>query len=440
MNKKADMTMTELEASSGNGHTYQSINDHATKSTTIAAGQFTGTALPELLRDASITSQPPFQVLSSRLPFEETSKFWWNASAAPISKLMTRTGYPLRIHYKHLAFYYDVVLPGYGPIPLHNDATERGWTASITPDASPFEPSWNLRTTGTSESVIRFTIEANSIESGTDADPVNQKTTQEIIQRAAAATPDFDLEIYNYVTKEIFLSNEEAKRLRRLYPEHLSPQAYLAFDLEKTGRILGKFTGFFNWRAKQLNQSPREVAFHLIANIPQLGPSLFEPLCTWDKCLREFPEKYGGEPRVECMSFDLVRPSRKFRIKPYSRLWSSSFGAVTHFYTLGGAVQDPSALKGLEHLKLFWHLVCGVPDDEHFMSTEIPVLHQGWADIIVNWELKPGEALPQPKFYMPIWKWIENDNEVSERLKKFWKAIGWNEQAESYRRDWEEAL
>ncbi|KAF2024964.1 aromatic prenyltransferase [Setomelanomma holmii] len=432
--------MAEKQVLEARDHPFENGTGHTAKSVNIATSLFTGAKLDKLLEDPHVASRPPYEVVESLLLFDDTSRFWWHTSAIPLSKLMTRTGYPLPLHYKNLAFYHDVVLPGYGPIPSHNDAKARGWTASITPDFSPSEPSWNLRTTGTSESVIRFTIEANSIESATDTDPINQKATQDLVQRAAAADPNFDLEVYNYVTKELFLSNEEAKRLRKLYPDHLSPQAYLAFDFEKSGKILGKFSAFFIWKAKQLAKSPREIAFDLIANTPRVGPALMKPLVAWDKCLREFPECFGGEPRVECMGFDLLRPSEKFRVKSYSRLWNSSFGAVEYFYTLGNVMRDDITRRGLEYFKIFWHIVCGVPDDEKFMSTQVPVLHQGWADIIVNWELKPGDALPRPKLYLPIWKWIESDDVVCERLSKFWRAIGWNEQAETYKQDWEETF
>ena len=63
---------------------------------------------------------------------------------------------------------------------------------------------------------------------------------------------------------------------------------------------------------------------------------------------------------------------------------NSSFNAVTHLYTLVSLLQDPTIVKGLNLLKLFWHVVCGVEYGPEFGEREVQVLHGGWADTIVN--------------------------------------------------------
>ncbi|KAF1935947.1 aromatic prenyltransferase [Clathrospora elynae] len=402
-----------------------------------AASQFTSSALDALLQDASIASQPPYQVMQSLLSFDNTSKFWWDVTASTLSKLMTKASYPLSLHYKNLAFCYDAVLQGYGPIPSRTE--DRGWNATVTQDGSPFEPSWTFKTSGSpEESVIRFTIEANSAETASVTDPLFQKATESLVTRAEAAGASFDLTIYEYFKKELFFDDDEGVRLRREYPDSMAPQSYFAFDFEKDGQILGKGFFFFIWKSRATGQSSRVVAQNLIASTPVIGPLFKEALGAWDRCLTTFPAEFGGEPRVECMGFDLLRPSKSSRIKVYTRLVNSSFNAVTHLYTLGGVLQDPTTLKGLELLKLFWHVVCGVEDGPDFGDQEVPVLHEGWADTILNWEFKPGELLPRPKLYMPLWKWLPSEFVICERLSEYWRRMGWDQQAESYTQDWQE--
>ncbi|KAH7382198.1 aromatic prenyltransferase [Pyrenochaeta sp. MPI-SDFR-AT-0127] len=238
-----------------------------------------------------------------------------------------------------------------------------------------------------------------------------------------------------------FFDDEDASRFKNENPAHLTPQSYVAFDFEKDGRVVGKLNLFSFWEIRQTRQSPQEITFNLIIGMPVIGPTCKEALHVWEQCLKTFPAEFGGEPRVECIGFDLLKPTQISRIQPYLRLWTSSFNAVTHFYTLGGALQDSTTLKGIELLKLFWHIVCRVEDGADFSKKKkAPILHEGWAEIIVNWEFKPGEALPKPKFYMPIWKWIPTELDICERLSGYWKRIGWEQQAESYTQDWQETL
>ncbi|KAF2118612.1 tryptophan dimethylallyltransferase-domain-containing protein [Lophiotrema nucula] len=391
-------------------------------------------AVQKILHNESSASQPPYQVLQSQLPFDDTMTFWWETSAIVLSKLMTKANYPLEIHYRNLLFYYDKILSAYGPIPLGKDT--RQWHATITPDASACEPSMNLRTTGTSESVVRFTIEANSTSSGNSMDPLNQHTSSSVIEKVAEWDPTFNLTIWNYLRSQLFFSDEEATKLRKEYPNHLAPQCYLAFDFEKDGQILGKASPFFFWKCKQTGQTPREVASQIISGIPVIGGDLKEPLAALETCLKAFPEEYGGEPRPECMGFDFLAPDRSSRIKVYSRLWKSSFAALSHFWTLGGVLHDSATLKGLELLKLFWQTVFKHDEDDK----ELEILHEGWADLVINFELKPGEALPRPKVYLPVWKYVPTEADVCERLAEFWRRVGWNEQAENYQHDWQETF
>jgi DMATS type aromatic prenyltransferase len=420
----------------GNGSTVITASD--TSPTLLTATTlFTNAALTTRLQDSITASQPPYLVLESHLAFNPAMRFWWQVTAVPLSKLMTRMNYPLHLHYRYLAYYYDIVLPSYGPIP---SAKNEQWNATLTPDNSAFEPSWNLQTTGTQESIVRFTIEAHSAESGHGADPLNQKSIGELVRRAAEMSEGVDVDVYKYVTSALFVSDEEGRRLRKAWPDHLPPQAYLAFDFEKTGRMLVKGSFFFMWKAKQTGRAPRDIVHELVVKMPVIGATLVEPLKVWYQWLRAFPDVYGGELMVEGLGFDLLTPGPRSRIKIYQRLRKSCFGAVTYFYTFGNRLQDPATTKGLELLKLFWVVVCGVQDDEDFMGREIVEAHRYWADIVVNWEFKAGEALPRPKLYFPLGKWLENDEVCSERLSDFWKRIGWSEMAGSYRKDWNEIL
>lgn len=65
---------------------------------------FSRVALQELLKEESIVSQPPHDVVYSRLPFNKTDRYWWHTIAVVLSKLMLQADYPLPLRYKTLAY------------------------------------------------------------------------------------------------------------------------------------------------------------------------------------------------------------------------------------------------------------------------------------------------------------------------------------------------
>lgn len=401
---------------------------------------FSGVALEELLKEESIVSQPPHDVVYARLPFNKTDSYWWHTTAVVLSKLMLQADYPLSLHYKTLAYFYDVVLPAWGPIPLKTDGEPDGrpWKATLLEDGSTFEPSLNLRTTGTTETTVRFTIECSDARSGTAEDPLNQKAAHDLVMRCAAADPEFDLTVYNYVREMLMLDDQEAARLKQAFPDCGSPQIFVAFDFERSGKILGKCVPFLNWKSKQLGTTPMDLVIKVITGIPEAGPLYKNALAAWGRFMVSFPAEFGREPSTECLSFDVVKPGNSSRVKIYVRPSKTSFNSVKYFYTLGGLRSDDATLKGVELLRTFYKVVFDINDGEE--DQELTVYHQGWGSVLFNLTLKPGAALPTPQFYITIWKYMPSDNAIIDRLTAFWGHIGWNKQADRYAEDWRNTL
>ena len=353
---------------------------------------------------------------------------------------MLQADYPLSLQYKTLAYFYDVVLPAWGPIPSKTDGEPGGrpWKATILEDGSTFEPSLNLRTTGTTETTVRFTIECSDARSGTAEDPLNQKAAHDLVMRCAAADPEFDLTVYNYVREMLMLDDQEAALLKRAFPDCGSPQIFFAFDFERSGKILGKCVLFLNWKSKQLGTTPMELVIKVITGIPEVGPLYKDALAAWGRFMVSFPFDFGGELSTECLNFDMVKPGNSSRVKIYVRPSKTSFNSVKYFYTLGGLRSDDATLKGVELLRTFYKVLFDIKDGEE--DQELTVYHPGWGSVLFNLAFKPGAALPTPQFYITIWKYMPSDNAIIDRLAAFWGHIGWNQQADRYTEDWHNTL
>ncbi|KAJ5773648.1 aromatic prenyltransferase [Penicillium paradoxum] len=414
-------------------------NDHPRKADT-ARSLFSGSALEELLKDESITSQLPHDVIHSRLLFDKTDNYWWDTTAVTLSKLMLQADYPLSLHYKNLAYFYDIVLPAWGPIPLKTDGQPGGrpWKPTMLEDGSNYEPSLNLKTTGTTETAVRFSIECSDARSGTAEDPLNQKAAHDLIMRCAAADPDFDLTVYNYMREALMFDDKEALRLQHDFPDCKVPQIFFAFDFERSGRILGKCVPFLYWKSKQLGVPQKELAMRVISGVPKVGHLYKDALAVLDGFMSSFPADLGGEPSAECLNFDVVKPGKSSRIKVYIRPSRTSFNSVKYFYTLGGLRTDEATLKGVDVLRIFYEVVFDIKAGEE--DKELTVYNPGWGSVLFNTAFKPGAALPAPQFYITIWKFLPNDKSIVERLIAFWRRIGWNQQADKYMKDWQDTF
>ena len=353
---------------------------------------------------------------------------------------MIQAGYPLAVHYKALAYFYDNVLPAWGPILRKTDGQpgDRPWKGPFLEDGSTFEPSINLRTTGTSETSIRFSIEASNVHSGTAEDPLNQEATHDLVMRCAAADPDFDLTVYNYMVETLMFDKAEANRLKNAYPNDNHPQVLFAFDFERSGRIMGKCVPFLDWKSKQQGISRKEVAMNFISGVPEVGPLYNEALVAWNKFLTSYPADFGGEPATECLNFDVLKPSKSLRIKIYNRPHKTSFNSARFFYTFGGMLNDNATLKGVEVLRKFYEVVFDIKDGEE--DKELTAYHTEHGSVLFNLAFKPGAALPVPQFYITIWKFLPDNASVMNRLAEFWKCIGWNQQADKFADDCHDAL
>ncbi|KAF9885006.1 hypothetical protein FE257_000829 [Aspergillus nanangensis] len=430
------MAPNEKECHGFNG----SVINGLSRKPDTARSAFGGIALEELLKDKSIASQPPHDVIRSRLPLDKTDNYWWDTTSVVLSKLMIQAGYPLPLQYQTLAYFYDIVLQGWGPIPLQTDGQPGGrpWKATMLEDGSPFEPSFNLKTTGTIETVVRFTIEASDIGSGTAEDPLNQKAVHDLVMRCAAADPDFDLTVYNYIRSALMLDDHEALRLKHEFPDCNAPQMFFAFDFERTGKILGKCVPFLNWKSKQLGITQKELAIRVISGVPEVGPLFSDALAALDKFMVSFPADLGGEPSPESLNFDVVPPGKNSRFKIYIRPFKTSFNSVKYFYTLGGMLSDDVTLKGVELLRTFYEVLFDIKDGEE--DKELTAYNPGWGSVLFNCAFKPGAPLPVPQFYITIWKFMSSDRDIIERMTEFWRRIGWNQQADRYPEDWQQTF
>jgi len=109
--------------------------------------------------------------------------------------------------------------------------------------------------------------------------------------------------------------------------------------------------------------------------------------------------------------------------------------------TLGGRLEDETTLKGLEILREFWHLLLqepeGIPDDDYNKPLNYPAVQS----LYFSFEMRPGDAYPEVKTYLPTWNYQRNDQETVNNYEEVFRRCGqaWGHEGR-YKKAFESAL
>ena len=140
----------------------------------------------------------PWDSLCDVLGFTDSDQeFWWRSTAPVLGKFLIKANYSVDQQYSYLSWYHRYILPAYGPRP--EEGKERTWRAQCTPNASPFQPSWNLQN---DKSTVRFTIEPIGHSAGTRSDPFNQSAAFELMRTLKGALPEMEETWFYHCAKE----------------------------------------------------------------------------------------------------------------------------------------------------------------------------------------------------------------------------------------------
>ncbi|PGH21454.1 hypothetical protein AJ80_03245 [Polytolypa hystricis UAMH7299] len=387
----------------------------------------TDTEPHKLLTDLSLHhAKSPTQVLAQSLGFCDTDHgYWWSQTASYLGQFLRLANYDLHQQDKLLYFYHQYILPSLGPKPC--SGIERPWMATMTLANIPFELSLNFQE---NDFIVRFSVEPNSALSGGPEDPLNQLPPRELASTLAQALPNVDMRLFEHFKSEFDLPCDASAELRANLPDggHWKPQCFVAFDLPKSGVVNCKGYVYPWLKVGHTGSSPSAVSWDAIRKLHSDTYSIAPAVET----LQTFLDSFQAEtrPRVEVVGVDCVEPSQS-RIKVYIRSKSTSFRTVRDMYTVGGRLADTTTTTGLEHLVNMWwtlfELTGAHPADE-----ELSMLHDGLGGSLFSYELQAGRPLSEPKVYIPVWNYVQDDMKIAERLSRFFLDQGWTRFASEY--------
>ncbi|KAK1140024.1 aromatic prenyltransferase (DMATS family) [Aspergillus melleus] len=383
----------------------------------------------------------PYDVLTTALPLPaptSSTAFWWRETGPLMSKLLSKANYPLYTHYKYLLLYHTHILPLLGPRPPLENSVQPSpanapWRSFLTDDFSPLEPSWNVNGNAESQSTIRLGIEPVGFDAGSAADPFNQAAVMRFMHSYAAAEVGANLYMFEHFSAELFVSLDVHPQFRDKLPgsEHTT-QSFLAFDLD-AGGVTSKAYFFPILKALVTGQSTTKVISDSILRLAQKS-SLWGPQAiTALSVLEAWMASFNGAAKAEMISVDCVDEADS-RIKIYVRIPHTALRGVKEAYSLGGRLMDENTTEAVKLLDDLWRTIFDVADE----NEELPQNDHRTAGTIFNFELRPGKWFPEPKVYLPVRHYCENDIQIAGRLQKFFGKLGWNQLERGYSKDLEE--
>ncbi|KAI1453252.1 4-dimethylallyl tryptophan synthase [Annulohypoxylon moriforme] len=377
-------------------------------------------------QDPSASYQEVYKALSDAFDFShEDQRLWWHSTAPMFTKMLQIANYDVHAQYKHLAIYKKHVIPFLGIYPSND--RER-WLSVLTRYGTPFELSLNC-----SDSVVRYTFEPISTDTGTQLDPFNSFAIRESLRKLMTIQPTINLEYFDYFKRELTLDMRESTSLYQnsLAGAGIMTQNKLALDLKGSNFAVKTYI-YPALKGVATGKSEKELIFGSVRKLVGKRSNLSLSLAM----LQEYVESRGPSstacPRL--LSCDLVEPS-KSRIKIYISERVVSLPAMKDLWTLGGRRNDPSTIAGFEMIRELWELLQIPTGVRSYPESYLPLGtrpdHGELLPTMANYTLLPDSPVPEPQLYFSVFGM--NDMAVADALTIFFTRRGWTGMSLKYK-------
>ncbi|KAI1824890.1 dimethylallyl tryptophan synthase GliD1 [Xylaria intraflava] len=363
--------------------------------------------------------------LSQWLPARDAdSDYWWKLTGEHLANMLEAAGYTTERQYSAMLFHYHWIVPYMGPRPAADGSLK--WKSLLGVEGSPIEYSWKWNTP-THEPDVRYTMEPINRFTGTAMDPLNQNASKEMLHRISEIVPSVDLTWVNHFLATLFDHDvskyvEEAKagahfsttivHAAEFLPKGLSIKTY--FVPRKLGQTEGQIP-LSQWEESLAKLDPTNPARHAMNEFIKTNPE--------GKFLSPF-----------MLAVDDVKPENS-RLKFYFQTPHTSFASVREIMTLGG--RRKVSEERMQDLRSLISAITGIaadfPEDAEVPCApeydpaakanfvELPILLSGY---LYYFDIAPGSALPNVKFYSPVRRYGRDDLSLAKATVDWMNSHG----------------
>ena len=349
---------------------------------------------------------------------------WWQATGPSLIELLQETGYDLESQKAHLGFYSKYLIHRLGPWPLRQAQPQR-WRSFVTDDFSPLEYSWSWNNGPRDAPKVRFTIELIGPAAGSKHDPFNMSAAVNSAQETASNYPVVDLTWFNHFLSAFVETHLPLPKAGSSHAVASPSSVFLAFDLSHTAQVAMK-AYLIPLKAEQTDLSRLTVVSATIDALPSPFPSF--------SILKDFllSHPLGLATSIVGVGVDCIHPS-KARLRIYIRSPATCFEKAVDLVTLEGTLPTLKSAKVYNKLRKLWYQLLSLPTDFP-TSSELPNSSHETGGILYSFDVKPGNALPEAKIYVPVKHYAENDWEAFQGLQSFLEEEGKSQWAEGFER------
>ena len=350
---------------------------------------------------------------------------WWQATGPSLVEMLQNANYDSKSQQAHLRFYSKHLVHRLGFWPLRQGQPNNRWRSFVTDDFSPLEYSWSWNKGPEDAPKVRYTIELIGPAAGSMYDPFNITAAVDTAQEIASNFPDIDLTWFNHFQSSFVdprLSLPEVDSSRAL----ASPSSvFLAFDLNHSGGIAMK-AYLIPLRAEQTGVSRLTIVSESIDTLSSPFPSF--------SVLKTFLSNHtsGLSTSIVGVGVDCIHPS-KARLRLYIRSPDTSFQNVVDMLTLEGVLPTLRSAKAFGKFRKLWQNLLSLPPDFPTINELLNPSHQT-GGILYSFDVKPGNALPEAKIYVPVKHYAKNDWKAFQGLKSFLEEQSKSQWVEGFER------
>lgn len=341
--------------------------------------------------------------------------------------MMQEAGYPEEVRNRFLTYYRDTICPQLGRKPSADSAKSGlGW------DGTPFEYSFELRSTSTSEAV-RFGVDLGNLNpldgNASERGPLDLTGTKTAVASLATSTPEFDDTYYRSLLDFFDQSHQPKSTQLEIISKsgHQTP-VVLGFDLFKgvpktpeTLPVMGKVyfppchyaaaNSVTRWDAiyRAIHQLPDvETHSNVLKSLDLIGDYLASKPASWKDGARY-------------LATDFVAPG-KARLKIYMRYPGESFDEIWDYYTLGGRIPAHEEDKAM-----FQDLIALTGPGTEFGPTNGNLDYTNFRRkmTVIYFSLSPNNVTPAPKIGIYPANLAPNDQVIARGLDAWLRKYNW---------------
>lgn len=353
--------------------------------------------------------------------------YWWQTSGRDVANMLRESGYPDEVQRPFLDYYKQTICAQLGRQPSANSAK-----SGLAWDGSPFEYSFELKSTSASESV-RFGVDFGNLTPSEREDvssgPLDTSRTQKVVDSIAGRTPNFDDTWYRSLIKFFDESHLPKGEQFELVSKvgHQTP-VVIGFDLHKrvpaspeTLPVMGKvyFPPCHFAAANGLNRW--DAIYQAIHQLPDVTsfPNVLKSLNIIGDYLATKPDSWKDGARY--LATDFVAPG-KARLKIYLRYPGESLDEIWDYYTLGGRIPAMEEDKAMFHDLI---TLTGTGAEDGGKNPHLGFTNFRRKMTCIYFSLAPDNLTPAPKLGIFPANYAPNDGAIARGLDAWLQKYNW---------------